>query len=97
MARSHALAAASLALLTLSAVAQSQPTQGAPMPMPTVEMSHDCGKPMKRHDHGAERGTPSPKSMPAPCAAGAAAPSAEGASAPKKRLNHDHGKFHKNG
>jgi hypothetical protein len=49
---------------------------------------------MSRHDHGAERNTPSSKSM------GCAQAAADMASAPAKTKTaagkHDHAKFHKN-
>ncbi len=96
MPRIHALAAALLVPFALSAGAQTQPTPAAPTTMPSAPISRDCGGPMNRHNHGAERSNPSPAARPAPCVAGSAASPEDGASAPKKRLNHDHGKFHKN-
>lgn len=97
MPRIHALAAALLLPFTLSAGAQSLATPAGPTPMPSAAMSRDCASPMNRHDHGAERGIPAPKARPAPCMAESAASPEVGGPSPKKRPNHDHGKFHKNG
>jgi hypothetical protein len=78
----------------LAASAQTPPAAGASMPMGCAMMSHDCAKPMAKHDHGAERGTPRSASKSAPCAAGMAAMAPEGAAsaAPAKKLpKHNHG------
>ncbi|MDP1532046.1 MAG: hypothetical protein Q8N44_20540 [Rubrivivax sp.] len=80
-----ALFAASIAL-----TAQSQPVAAASAPMTSALMPRDCANPIAKHDHGAERGLPTAKSMSGPCAPAAAA------SAPKAKLPHDHAKFHKN-
>jgi hypothetical protein len=69
--------------------------QQAPVSAPTAQagtetaMPQDCAKPMARHDHGAEKGTPTP--MWAKCAMATPA-------APTKtpvKMGHDHAKFHK--
>jgi hypothetical protein len=78
----------------LAASAQTPPAASASMPMGGAMMSHDCAKPMAKHDHGAERGTPRSASKSGPCAAGMAATASEGAAsaAPAKKLpKHDHG------
>ncbi|MBI2752400.1 MAG: hypothetical protein HYX46_02635 [Betaproteobacteria bacterium] len=75
------------------AQAQSAPAASAPM-MGGNTMPHDCAKPMAKHDHGAEKGTPRPMSMTGPCAAGAAATAPEGAASAaktKKLPKHNHG------
>jgi hypothetical protein len=65
-------------------------------PAPAASVPQDCAKPMAKHDHGAEKGMPSAKTMSAPCAPMAAASKpADAASSPKKTLNHDHAKMHK--
>jgi hypothetical protein len=90
---SAALFAVAVALTT-SVQAQTAPA-GA-MPMTGDAMSHDCAKPMRKHDHGAEKGTPTPSAASAPCTAAMAAPApAEAASSAKKAAGHDHSKFHK--
>ncbi|WP_284617747.1 hypothetical protein [Aquabacterium humicola] len=77
------LAAGAVAIVAVSAFAQpAAPTPSASAPM------MDCQK-KARHDHGAEKGTPTPKSsacadMPGPAA-----------SAARKKPLHDHGKMHK--
>ena len=71
----------------LSAAAQERPAAAAPMA--SASMPQDCAKPMARHDHTVEKGSPRAQSA-SPCAPSAAA------SAPKAKLRHDHAKFHKN-
>lgn len=71
------------------------PAQPALADVATMPM--ECAKaPMKRHDHGAERGlgvaTATPMMMACPMEQGAATADAKA----DKRLRHDHGKFHKN-
>ena len=78
-----------LALATGCALAQQAPAQAASAADGAGMMSHDCAKPMAKHDHGAERGMPTAQA--APCAV---AP-ASGAKT-KAPLKHDHAKFHKN-
>jgi hypothetical protein len=64
----------SLALaFSAAAVAQERP---AADPALLAAASSDCAKPMARHDHGAEKGTPSPNAT-APCAAAPAASAAK--------------------
>lgn len=83
-------------LIVLTSTAQAQVSPAASMPMAGTAMPKDCAKPTAKHDHGAEKGTPSPKSMSGPCApVAAAAIPADAASTPKKKLNHDHSKAHK--
>lgn len=87
-----------LATLALTAIAQTPPAAGASMPMmggEAMAMPHDCAKGMAKHDHGAERGSPRPKSADCGPAGAAAAPEAA-ASGAKAKQRHDHSKFHKN-
>jgi hypothetical protein len=82
--------------MALAGAAQAQPAPAASMPMAGASTPQDCAKPMAKHDHGAEKGTPSAKTMAAPCAPMSAAPKpADAASTPKKLGNHDHAKMHK--
>ncbi|MEI2677427.1 MAG: hypothetical protein V9G29_05930 [Burkholderiaceae bacterium] len=78
----------------LAASAQTQPAASASMPMGGGMMAHDCAKPMAKHDHGAERGTPRSTAKSGPCMAAAAAmaPEAAASAAPAKKLpKHNHG------
>lgn len=73
--------------LAQSVPAPSTATAGGSIPP-------DCAPPKARHDHGVEKGTYGPKTLPAPCASpAAAAVSASAASAPANRRRHDHTKF----
>jgi hypothetical protein len=73
--------AAALAQEAPAPVTDAKPTAAAAMP-------HDCTKQMARHDHGAEKGTPTPKM--AGCAMEKPA-----VSPVKGKAGHDHAKFHK--
>ncbi|MDO9286447.1 MAG: hypothetical protein Q7U26_16245 [Aquabacterium sp.] len=87
-------ASALFASAALAASAQTQPAASASMPMGGVMMSYDCAKPMAKHDHGAEKGTPRAMPKSGPCAVGATATAPEGAAsaAPAKKLpKHNHG------
>jgi len=86
-----ALFAASSAV---TAAAQEAPVTPAAAPTAGTSMPHDCAGPMAKHDHGAEKGMPTPKStsMSGPCAPAAAVSMPKA----KAKLNHDHAKFHKN-
>ncbi|HSW08019.1 hypothetical protein [Aquabacterium sp.] len=76
----QALAAGIMAFAAATALAQPAPaTPAASMPM------MDCQK-MAKHDHGAEKGTPTPKST--ACVNATAASSAR-----RKAPAHDHGKY----
>jgi hypothetical protein len=66
---SIALIASSLAM---TAGAQQRPADSASSPM-AAAMQDDCAKPMARHDHGAEKGTPTPRAKSKPCAPAATA------------------------
>jgi hypothetical protein len=69
--------------------------QGAPVSTPAPDagaastMPRDCTKPMARHDHGAEKGTPTPMSAVCPTATTASPAKA------KSKPGHDHARFHK--
>ena len=83
-----AAVAATVLLGVGSALAQA-PQAAASAAAPAASMPHDCK--VAKHDHGAEKGMPMPKS--AMCAdAAASAPKAKAKPAPR----HDHTKFHKN-
>lgn len=75
--------------LSVAAVAQERPAAASP-PVAAPSTPSDCAKPIARHDHGAEKGTPSPKAA-MPCAATPAA----SATKTKAISGHDHAKFHK--
>ena len=79
-----ALALSTAAVAQQAPVPASAPDAGAASTMP-----HDCVKPMARHDHGAEKGTPTPMSSGCPMAASASSARA------KAKPGHDHSKFHK--
>ena len=86
-----------IVITTASLPALAQQTAAAPMPEMAASMPMDCAKPaLKRHNHGAERGLPvsASKSMDMGCAHDSAAPASAGKA--KKKLAHDHAKFHKN-
>ena len=75
----------------------AQQAAAAPVPEMAASMPMDCAKPaVKRHNHGAERGLPvsASKSTGMSCAHESAAPASAGTA--KKKLAHDHAKFHKN-
>lgn len=77
-----------LAFGASAAVAQERP---AAAPAAAASMPMDCSSAgIKRHDHGAERQSPSAKNM--PCAPAEAASAVKAPSKP----THDHGKVHKN-
>ena len=69
--------------IAFAASAQSQP-MAAPSPMAGASMPYDCARPMAKHDHGAQKNTPTPNTMSGPCAPAAAA------SASKVKSRHDH-------
>jgi len=88
------LASVLFASVALSAAAQTQPAAAASAPMGGAMMSMDCAKPMAKHDHGAEKGTPRSMAKPGPCTAGASAMAPEGAASAaqtKKLPKHNHG------
>lgn len=71
-----------------AAIAQDLPAAAA-APASAAPAQTDCAKPMARHDHGAERGMPTPKAA-APCGP------AKTRTKAKAVTGHDHAKFHKN-
>ena len=84
------------ASVALTASVQAQTAPAVSMPMAGGSMSHDCAKPTPKHDHGAERGTPSSKATPTPCGpVTAVSAPVEAASTPKKKPSHNHSTFHK--
>lgn len=78
--------------LAVSTGAVAQDTR-APSPEPgaPAAVQQDCPMTMPRHDHGAERGTPTPMRGSCPMAA-ADAPVAKAKAA---KRGHDHARFHK--
>ena len=54
------LQALSLALLLAAAVPAYSASDAATKPAAAASVPHDCGKAVKPHDHGAERGTRAP-------------------------------------
>lgn len=82
------------ASVAVTASAQTQPAPGASTPMGGAMMSGDCAKPMAKHDHGAEKGTPRAASKSGPCPTGAmvTAPEAAASTAQAKKMpKHNHG------
>lgn len=78
------------ASLALTAPSQAQPAAGASAPS-AATMTHDCAKPMVKHDHAAEKGNPKPASMSDGCPPAKGKSSMAAASAAeKKRLAHIH-------
>jgi hypothetical protein len=79
----------------LSGAAQAQSAPAAPAPAVDGQALHDCAKPTRKHDHGAEKGIPTPMAKSAPCtdAAAATLPAAAGTAA--KKHGHNHSTFHK--
>ena len=72
----------------VTSIAFAANTQSQPMAAPSTPMAgaspHDCARPMAKHDHGAQKNTPTPNAMSGPCAPAAAA------SASKVKSRHDH-------
>jgi hypothetical protein len=75
-------------VLSTAVVAQESPVPN-PAPAGAASMPHDCAKPMARHDHGAEKGTPTPMSAACPMASAAPVEKA------KAKRGHDHARVHK--
>jgi hypothetical protein len=80
-----------LAIVALMAFAASSFAQQAAAPADVGQAAQDCAR--TRHDHGAEKGTPTGKSACKPMAA-----KVKTAKAAKKAdlQGHDHGKIHEN-
>lgn len=86
----HVFPLAVALMLSAAAVAQDGPgPTTAPVAPAAASMPQDCTKAMARHDHGAEKGTPAPKSGACPMATGASPAKA------KAKMGHDHARFHK--
>ena len=73
-----------LCRLALTGIAQAQ-SAVAP-PSESASMPHDCAKPMAKHSHAAEKGTPVTTSKSGPCAPVASA------TTKKDKTKHDHAK-----
>lgn len=82
-------------LTTAAATAAAQQTSPAATPAAGASgpAAADCVRQVPRHDHGAERGTPMPRSRATACAPERAA---SGAARSANKPLHDHGKVHKN-
>lgn len=90
-------------LILLWAVALAATAAAAAAQQPAAVTAHaagvsspaaaDCVRQVPRHDHGAERGTPMPRSRATGCAPEKAA---SGAARSANKPLHDHGKVHKN-
>lgn len=87
--RRFALAIALVAIGLPTAYAAGYVSVEADTPAPQTVTSQECVKPMARHDHGADRLTPTP--MSAKCAAPAQASVVK----TKAKKGHDHARFHK--
>jgi hypothetical protein len=85
----HVFQLAVALMLSTAAVAQDGPV---PTTAPAAaSMPQDCPKAIARHDHGAEKGTPTPNSSACPMATAASPDKAKA----KAKLGHDHARFHK--
>lgn len=94
MSARHLACAIALSALALPAAYAADPVDAPPTQPAAAAMPMDCAK-MARHDHGAERGTPTP-TMSAGCPmATAAAPAKTSAQARPKKAGHDHARVHK--
>ena len=85
-----------IVMASASTPAFAQQSSAAPMPAMAASMPMDCAKPaVKRHDHGAEKGlgVSASKSTDMACTHDDAA---SGSAKGKKKVAHDHAKFHKN-
>ena len=78
-----------LSTLALGATAQAPLPAADPAPATLAAMPADCARPMRKDNHGAEKGMPAPQATAGPCGPAGAA------SAVKAKPIHDHGKFHK--
>lgn len=97
-ARKIALAAAMAALGLATAYAADSPAAPDSGATAATMPRGDCGKPMARHDHGAERGTPTPAmTTMAKCPMAGEEPAAPAAPVQKAkaRRGHDHARVHK--
>lgn len=83
------------AAIALSGTVLAQSAPSASMPTAGAAMSYDCAKPIRKHDHGAEKGTPTPMARSAPCAVAAAASAPAAAATSAKKPGHNHSTFHK--
>jgi len=76
--------------IAFTAIAQDRAPGSPATRTADASTPHDSVKPIPRHDHTAEKGLPTPKSIINPCTPGAAA------SAPTANLRHDHAEIHIN-
>lgn len=87
------LCVVALAAAAATAVAQQASPAATPAAGASGPAAADCVRQVPRHDHGAERGTPMPRSSATACAPQKAA---SGATRSANKPLHDHGKVHKN-
>ncbi len=92
MTASRFLAVAFTTLLSAAALAQDAPAPVTPDAWAPA-MPARCAVQGARHDHGADRGTPTPKMS--GCTMNSTAASAPSTAKPKVKTGHDHAKFHK--
>mgnify|MGYP000902047875 CR=1 FL=1 len=84
---------ASLLVASVTLGAQAQTAPAGSTPTADHMKSQDCARPMPKHDHGAEKGTPRPVAKFGPCETGAAVSAPEGAASTaqaKKLPRHNH-------
>ena len=90
------LAAVSFAAsIVLSGTVLAQSAPPASMPAADATMPADCAKPTRKHDHGAEKGVPTPTAISAPCAVAATASKPAASASTAKKPGHNHSTFHK--
>jgi len=84
-------------LSALTATVQAQPATAASISLAGANTAQDCAKPMAKHDHGEEKGTPTPTATAtsAPCAVAAAASGPAAVASSAKKPGHNHSTFHK--
>ena len=78
--------------IPLTVAAQERPAAAASAAMAGATMPHDCARPLAKHDHGVEKGTPTPTAKAKPCvpAATASAPEAKPMPKPGHAMPHKH-------
>ena len=83
------------ASIALSGAVQAQSAPPTPIPTADAQTPPDCAKPMRKHDHGAEKGMPTPMAKSSPCIAAAEAQVPAAAASAAKKPGHNHSTFHK--
>ena len=90
---SRILAVVLAVFVSAGAFAQAAPETGAAPGAAAAAMPYDCTAQQPRHDHGAEKGTPSP--MMKGCAMSAPATASATKAKSKAKAGHDHARTHK--